>query len=50
MDKKINKKNEDELQEFLEFKKRGYYINSKKGKGSYNRKRIKREELKNESY
>lgn len=50
MDKKINKKNEGELQEFLEFRKRGYYINSKKGKGSYNRKRIKREELKNEIY
>ena len=35
MNKKINKKEDEELQEFLMFRKRGYYLKSKKGKGSY---------------
>lgn len=50
MNKKINKKEDEELQSFLKFRNRGYFIKSKKGKGSYNRKSIKREELKNEIY
>ena len=41
MDKKINKKNEDELQSFLQFRNRGYFIKSKKGKGSYDRNKFK---------
>lgn len=50
MNKKINKKEGEELQSFLKFRNRGYFVKSKKGKGSYNRKRIKKEELKNEIY
>ena len=42
MDKKINKKNEDELQSFLQFRNRGYFIKSKKGKGSYDRNKFKK--------
>lgn len=38
MDKRIFKKNSEELQEFLKFKHRGSQIKGKKGKGSYNRK------------
>lgn len=32
----------EELQQFLHFKKRGFSIPSKKGKGSYNRKKAKK--------
>ena len=38
MDKRIFKKSHEELQLFLHFKKRGFKIENKKGKGSYNRK------------
>lgn len=38
MNKKIFKKNKDELQEYLKFKKGGGKIENKKGKGSYKRK------------
>lgn len=33
------KMNPEELQQFLHFKKRGFSVPPKKGKGSYNRKR-----------
>ena len=33
------KKSKEELQEYLQFKRRGFYVKSKKGKGSYSRKR-----------
>lgn len=36
--KKYLKKTKEELQEYLKFKKRGFYISNKKGKGSYKRK------------
>lgn len=38
MDKSIFKKSKEELQEYLHFKKRGFKIKPKKGKGSYSRK------------
>lgn len=41
MNKQIFKKEGEELQEFLAFRKRGHKISSKKGKGSYNRKKFK---------
>lgn len=37
MDKKMFKKSPEELQEYLAFKRRGYKVPSKKGKGSYKR-------------
>jgi uncharacterized membrane-anchored protein YitT (DUF2179 family) len=39
IDKRIFKKSPEELQEYLHFKKRGFSINNKKGKGSYSRKK-----------
>ena len=38
MDKRIFKKNGEELQQYLQFQRRGSRISSKKGKGSYTRK------------
>lgn len=37
-DKRILKKSSEELQEYLQFKRRGYSVQAKKGKGSYSRK------------
>ena len=41
VDKRVNKKEGDELREYMEFRRRGYYIKSKKGKGSYDRQKNK---------
>lgn len=41
MDKRINKKTGEELQQFLAFRKRASKIPAKKGKGSYSRKKFK---------
>ena len=38
LDKRIFKKNDQELQEYLQFKRRGTVAQAKKGKGSYSRK------------
>lgn len=38
LDKRIFKRSPDELEEYLAFKRRGFKINNKKGKGSYKRK------------
>ena len=38
MDKRILKKNQEELEQYLQFKRRGTVVKSKKGKGSYKRK------------
>ena len=43
MNREIFKKNKEELQEYLQFRGRGSKIPNKKGKGSYNRNRIKSE-------
>ena len=37
IDKRIFKKSPEELQLYLHFKKRGFAIKNKKGKGSYSR-------------
>lgn len=37
MDKRIFKKTPEELQLYLHFKKRGFKVENKKGKGSYKR-------------
>ena len=39
VDKRVNKKEGEELREYMEFRRRGYYIKSKKGKGSFKRYR-----------
>lgn len=36
-DKSINKKSPEELEAFLQFRKRGSRVEAKKGKGSYKR-------------
>jgi stalled ribosome alternative rescue factor ArfA len=38
LDKRIFKKSPEELQLYMHFKKRGFVIENKKGKGSYKRK------------
>lgn len=37
MDKRVNKKTGEELQQYLAFKRKGYTVPPKKGKGSYQR-------------
>ena len=44
MDKKIFKKSPEELEAYLAFKRKGYRVPSKKGKGSYSRKKFKADE------
>ena len=38
INKRMFKKSSEELQQYLHFKKRGFAISNKKGKGSYSRK------------
>lgn len=40
-DKRMLKMSPEELQQYLAFKRKGYKVPSKKGKGSYNRKKFK---------
>ena len=42
MDKRANKKTGEELQQYLNFRKRAYSVPQKKGKGSYNRQNWKK--------
>ena len=42
MDKRMNKKTGEELQQFLTFRKRAYNVPQKKGKGSYKRSNFKK--------
>ena len=44
MDKQVFKKTGEELQQFLDFRKRGSFIKNKKGKGSYDRSKFKKGE------
>lgn len=39
------KKTGEELQEYLQFKRRGFIVRAKKGKGSYKRKQKYKKEL-----
>lgn len=45
-DKRILKKSPEELQEYMAFKRRGFVIANKKGKGSYKRKDKHRQDYK----
>lgn len=45
MDKRVNKKTGEELQQYLAFRKRSFAVPAKKGKGSYDRKKFKRGEM-----
>ena len=38
LDKRMFKKSPEELEQYLHFKKRGFAVDNKKGKGSYTRK------------
>ena len=42
MDRRIFKKEGEELQQYLQFRKRGSFVKNRKGKGSYNRQEAKR--------
>ena len=42
IDKRIFKKEGEELQQYLHFRKRGSIVENKKGKGSYNRQNFKK--------
>ena len=42
MDKRMNKKTGEELQQYLAWRRKGSKVPSKKGKGSYNRKNFKK--------
>ena len=44
MDKRMNKKTGEELQAYLQFRRRGFKVPAKKGKGSYNRAQFKKGE------
>lgn len=44
VDKRIFKKEGEELQQYLHFKRRGGSVPPKKGKGSFNRKNFKKGE------
>lgn len=44
MDKSVNKKTGEELQQFLAFRKRAFSVPHKKGKGSYDRNKFKKGE------
>ena len=41
MDKRMMKKTGEELQAYLAFRRRGFKVPAKKGKGSYNRQKFK---------
>ena len=41
IDKRANKKTGEELQMYLAFCRRGFKVPAKKGKGSYDRKKLK---------
>ena len=42
IDRRVFKKEGEELQQYLHFRKRGSKVENKKGKGSYNRQKNKR--------
>ena len=42
IDRRMFKKEREELQQYLHFRKRGSRVENKKGKGSYNRQKFKR--------
>ena len=42
LDRRVFKKEGEELQQWLNFRKRGSVVENKKGKGAYNRQKMKR--------
>ena len=42
IDRRMFKKTGEELQQYLHFRKRGSVVENKKGKGAYNRQKMKR--------
>lgn len=42
IDRRMFKKEGEELQQYLHFRKRGAVVTNKKGKGAYNRQKMKR--------
>lgn len=48
MDKRVNKKSGEELQQYLAFRRRGSKVPAKKGKGSYDRRKFKKGEKGND--
>lgn len=44
IDRRMFKKEGEELQQYLHFRKRGSVVQNKKGKGSYNRQQFKKGE------
>lgn len=44
IDRRVFKKEGEDLQQWLAFRKRGSKVNNKKGKGSYNRQEFKKGE------
>ena len=42
VDRRMFKKEGEELQQYLHFRKRGAVVTNKKGKGAYNRQKMKR--------
>lgn len=44
MDKRVNKKTGEELQQYLAFKRKGFKVPAKKGKGSYDRRKFNKGE------
>ena len=45
LDKRIFKKSPEELEQYMQFKRRGSRVESKKGKGSYNRKPMHKKDM-----
>lgn len=45
LDKRVNKKSPEELQEYLAFRRRGSKVPAKKGKGSYKRDKSWKKEV-----
>lgn len=43
MDKRMFKKSKEELEQYLAFKRKAFSVPAKKGKGSYNRSKFKKD-------
>ena len=45
IDRRIFKKSPEELEQYMQFKRRGSRVEAKKGKGSYNRKQKHKKDM-----
>jgi stalled ribosome alternative rescue factor ArfA len=48
LDKRIFKKSPEELEQYLHFKRRGFTLENKRGKGSYSRKEKHKNDYRNQ--